>query len=467
MSAIHANVTTHGAGDPRMRAAQAEARASDPRAAARTGDDAATSRLEGLSRILRGVGAAALVAAASSFLLQHWDSGGDVWRYYALLAHTGLLGALGFAWGLRADDAKGARTFLALAAGLVPAHFCILGGLVYSRFSWDGALTPVARYATWVAPDGGSALLAVAATLAVLGGVTALAFVALGRARALAMGALYLVANALLLVPTRDPSVVAALAGTAVAALAVFELRVARRETTLRTLEGGFVRSMLWAPPALLLIRNALHYDLSSLYGAVACGTLALGTTAAASVDRLWPAPRAALRGAALACIGLASVFATDALDTGLHLPNSALLPLGGMLFASVATGISLGSRGEPWAIGYRRIAAWVLLGAMALDLYGFPGVVAAVACLVTSTVALSYGFLTRRRAIFLAGVAGAALSLLCHLRAAIDIYALSNWGSLAFVGIAVILVATLVEKRGAALAAGFAAWRERMAAWE
>ena len=129
-----------------------------------------SQRFEGLSRLLRGVGALALLAAASSFLLQHWESGGDVWRYYALLAHTGLLGVLGFAWGLRAGDAKGARTFLALAAGLVPAHFSILGGLVYSQFSLDGPLAAVASYATWVAPDATTATLAVAATAVALGG---------------------------------------------------------------------------------------------------------------------------------------------------------------------------------------------------------------------------------------------------------------------------------------------------------
>ena len=66
------------------------------------------ARLEGLPRLLRAVGALALVAAASSFLLQHWENGGDVWRYQALLAHTVLLGVLGFVWGLRAGDPKGA-----------------------------------------------------------------------------------------------------------------------------------------------------------------------------------------------------------------------------------------------------------------------------------------------------------------------------------------------------------------------
>ncbi len=51
----------------------------------------------------------------------------------------------------------------------MPAHFCILGGLVYSQFSWDGLLAPVASYASWVAPDGASALIALTATLVTLG----------------------------------------------------------------------------------------------------------------------------------------------------------------------------------------------------------------------------------------------------------------------------------------------------------
>ena len=439
-----------------------------PTAASAVADEvAAPARLEGLSRILRGVGAAALIAAASSFLLQHWDSGGDVWRYYALLAHTGLLGALGFVWGLRANDAKGARTFLALAAGLVPAHFCILGGLVYSQLSWDGALTPVARYATWIAPDGPSALFAVALTLVALGAVTALAFVALARTRAAAFGALYLLGNALLLVPTRDPSVVALLAGASMAALVGFEVRAARRDPALRTLEGSFVRGMVWAPPLILLVRSALHYDLSALYGAVASGAVAFGTTALAGERRIPDPLRAALRGVALSAVGLSSLFATLAAASTSHLPESALLPLGGLLFAAIATGLSLGAGRQAWGMAYRRAAAWVLLAAMAADLWMFPGVVAAVACLLTSIAALSYGFLGRRRAIFLAGAAGAALSLATHLRAAIDLYAFSHWGSLALVGVAVILAATWVERRGAAFAEGFHAWRERLAAWE
>lgn len=143
------------------------------------------------------------------------------------------------------------------------------------------------------------------------------------------------------------------------------------------------------------------------------------------------------------------------------------MLPIGGLAFASTATALSLSAGHELWGAAYRRISAWVLLAAMALDLWIFPGVVAAFACLVTAIVAMSYGFLTQRRAIFLAGVVGGALALLTHLRAAIDFYAFANWGSLALLGVVVILAAALVEQRGALWAAQFTAWRGRLAEWE
>jgi hypothetical protein len=428
---------------------------------------AAPERLEGLSRLLRGMGALALLAAASSFLLQHWESGGDVWRYYALLAHTGLLGALGFAWGLRANDAKGARTFLALAAGLVPAHFCILGGLVYSQLSFDAQAVGVARYATWVAPDAASALLAVGLSLAALGVVTAVAFVALARSRAALLGAAYLAGNALLLVPTRDPSSVAALVGVQLAGLAALEFLVARREPRLRTLEGGFVRAMVWAPAALMLVRSVLHYDLSALLCAVASAAVALLATALAGEARVPQPLRAALRGVALVAIGGASLFATVGVgDTDL-LPESALLPIGGLLFAGVATAVSLAETAARWSLAYRRVGVGVLIAALALDLCLFQDVVAAFTCLVGSIATLSYGFVSRQRVILLAGAAGAALALLTHLRAAIELYAFAHWGSLALLGVAVILAAAIVERRGAALAAAFAVWRARLLAWE
>lgn len=421
-------------------------------------------RLEGLPRLLRGVGALALLAAASSFLLQHWENGGDVWRYYALLAHTVLLGALGFAWGLRAGDAKGARTFLALAAGLVPAHFCILGGLVYSQFSWDGPLVPVARYATWVAPGPLPALTAAALSALALGGVTAVAFVALARARAGLLGLAYLVGNALLLVPTRDPSWVAALVGLHGAALLALDWRVLRPESQLRTLEGSFVRAMLCAPPLLMLARSALHYDLSAAWYAVTSGVVALASFAGAEERRL-PAPlRGALRAASLLALALSSACATAAVADTAALPGSVALPLGGLLFAGLAGALSLLAGEARWGEAYRRSAALCWVGVSALDLALFPGVVSSLVALCAAIATLCYGYVSRRRAIFLAGAAGALIAAATHVRIAIELYAVSHWASLAGLGIAVILAAAAVERHGADLGAGLARLRRRFA---
>jgi hypothetical protein len=421
------------------------------------------SRLEALPRLLRGVGALAMMAAASSFLLQHWENGGDVWRYYALLAHTVLLGLLGFGWGLRADDPKGARTFLALAAGLVPAHFCILGGLVYSQFSWDGPLTAVASYATWVAPGPAVASLAAALSVLALGGVTALAFVALARVRAGLLGAAYLVGNAMLLVPSRDPSVIAAMVGLHGAALVAFEWRFARAESRLHTLEGRFVRAMLFAPPVLLLARSALHYELSALYFAVSSAAVALASFALAEERRIPALLRAALRGTSLVALGATSASATLAFAQAASLSISVALPLGGVLFAVLASLLSLVAGDARWGEVNRRAAALALLATTAVDLVFFPSVVSSLAGLTVAIGTLSYGFVTERRGVFLAGVAGALLAVATHVQAAIELYALSHWGSLALVGVLVILAATGVERHGSALSEWLTEQRRRL----
>jgi hypothetical protein len=427
------------------------------------GAEAKPARLEGLPRLLRGVGALALMGAASSFLLQHWENGGDVWRYYALLTHTFGLGLLGFVWGLRADDAKGARTFLALAAGLVPAHFCILGGLVYSQFSWDGPLSAVASYATWVAPGPVSALGAAGASALALGAVTAVAFVALARARAGLLGWVYLVGNALLLVPTRDPSWVAAMVGLHAAALVAVDWRIVRPEPRLRTLEGSFVRAMLFAPPLLMLARSALHYELSPLYYAVTSGALALASFAFAE-ERRTPLPlRGLLRSLCLASIGVSSASATVALFDALALSMSVALPLAGVLFASLVTGLSLFAGEARWGEAYRRAAALALLGTTAADLLLFPGVVSSIAALCASIATLSYGFVTERRTLFLVGVGGALFAAATHVRAAIELYAVSHWGSLALLGVLVILAATAVERHGVSIGDWLGRQRRRL----
>ncbi len=425
----------------------------------------ARARVPRLTRILRTIGAGVLIASASSFLVHQWEAGNDIQRYLALLAHTAVLCAAGFFYGLRIQDSKSARTFLAVAAALVPAHFCILGGLVYSQLSLDGGSAPVAQYATWVAPSPLAALLTVSGALLVLTPVTAISFLALVRPRARELTTAYLGLNLAMLLPTRDPEPVALLVGLGLAVLGFLELRRFRGDPSLRTLEGGFVRAMLVSPVALLLARSVLHYELSWLFHGVlfAAGALLLFVAARELVRA--PGFARGLQALAAVLAGGAWLCWTGALEQGMGLPDAAVIPMFVLPYAATLVAMSL------FAVTsgalYRRAAVALAMAGMAFDLALFPSVGASLVCLGLSIGTLAYGYLLERRVLLLTGAAGLAFALVHHVRWAVELYAFSHWGSLALLGGAVIVSASLLERHHDRLIRQVTGLRERFASWE
>lgn len=437
-----------------------------PRAARERGaSDRVDVHVAGLGRLLRGIGAAVLLAAASSFLLQHWEAGNDLERYAGLLGLTALLAVAGIATGVRLRESKGARTFLALATAVVPAHFCILGGFLYSRFAWGSGPHPVAGYATWIAPSGPVALGVTVAALAVLAPVSWVSLLALARARARALTAALLALCGLLLVPTREPQAVAALVAGAMLALGTFELRVLRRELALRTFEGLLVRGMLAAPVVLLVARSVLHYELSALLGAVVCAGAALLAFALSREVHLGARWGRALEVASLVPAGGACLFGAAALEAA-GLPEPAVIPAIALPFAGVLVAVSAFARAGGGG-GYRSAAAFVATGGAMLDLALFGGVLASFVCLAVSITALAWGYAARRRGVTMAGAGGAVWALAHHVAAAIHLFAWASWGSLALLGVAVIVGASLLERHHRAWAASWTSLRRRLARWE
>ena len=421
--------------------------------------------IEAITRLLRSLGAGVLIAAASTFLLQHWEQGDDIQRYLGLLGLTAVLTGAGFFVGLRMRESKSARTFLAVAAGVIPAHFCILGGLVYSQLSLDGAALAVARYATWLAPSVPAALLTTIGASAALVPVALLAFLALARSQARALTVAYLGFNAAMLVPSRDAGVVAVLVAGLVAAFFALELRVLRRDLAMRTLEGVFVRAMLAAPIVLITLRSVLHYELSLFLVAVLAGSAALLMAAFAREARVPPALGTLLEPASLVPAAASCIAFTAAVHDGVGLPDQAVLPFATLPFTAIVLALSGVSRGR--GVFYRRCAAWVALGGMGANLVLFEGAFAALLCLAVGIVVLAYGYSVRQKALLLGGVAGAGLALSYHLAYAIRLYAWSHWGGLAVLGIAVILGAALLERHHATIAERVRSWRERLGEWE
>jgi hypothetical protein len=427
-------------------------------------EEISTKRIESLSALLRGVGAAVLIAAASTFLLQHWQAGNDLLRYAGLLALSGMLSVAGFVCGLRVRDPKSARVFLALAAALVPAHACILGGFVYSQFAWGTGPIPVPDYASWVAPSAAAALLVPLGAALLLVPLAALSFLALARPRVRLLTTLYVAGNAALLVPTRDPQWIAGLLAMLAATLAFFELRVLRRDRALRTLDGLMIHAMLASPLVLMGVRSALHYELSWLFGAVASGTLTTALLVLSREERLRRMHRRLLEAAGWVASATTCIFGSGALlaaglPAAAGIPAAAF-PFAGILLAGSLLGASDGAR-------LRRTAAAIALGAAGLNLALFPGVATACTCAALGIAALGYGFLVGQRTLLAAGVCATAFALLHHVRVALDLYAVSHWGSLALLGAGVIVAASLMERHHEELRARLQGLRTRLEEWE
>jgi len=405
-------------------------------------------RIEILSRLLRGIGAIALLASASTFLVQRWEAGGDLERYFTLLAHPAMLALLGVYCGTRGRDTKAARTFVALAAAFVPVLGCVLGGLVYSQFAWDGVESGLPGYATWVAASAGSAWLAIGVTTLVAIPVVLFSFATLGRARAKSLSLAYLASNALLLLPTRDPTAMALLATANFAILGVWEWRTLSRDAALRTLEGVFVRVMLMVPASLVLVRNALHYEVSFAFFALISGAVAVGWLALAAVERLPDALRGALRSACLFSLMVAAGFASAA-AIAVGMAETYGIPFAVLGFAVSAGGLSLLAGNESWGDRFRHTALVVALLGMHVDLLHSPDVFTSAALFVSAVATLSYGYLSERKALFLAGATGVIFALAYHVRYAAMLYAYTRWGSLALLGALVIIAAGYLERNG------------------
>ena len=416
-----------------------------------------------LGRMLRGIGATVLLAAASTFLLQHWETGNDLARYAGLLGLTVLLTAAGFFTGIRLGETKGARTFLALAAAVVPAHFCILGGLLYSQLA-AGGLQPVPEYATWVAPSATAAIATTALALLLLVPTSFVSLLTLARSRARTLTAAFVGANALLLLPSRDPQIVSLLLGAAGIGLAALELRVLQRDLALRTFEGVLVRLLLVAGPVLMALRSILHYDLSAGFGFVVSAALAGLVFALSRAGRLQEPARDLLEIGAAVPAGAACLFGAIALESA-GLPDALVLPAAALPFAGILTALSVATRGR--AAIWRSAAAWVALSGTALNLALFENALAAFVCLGVSIAVLSIGVVERRRGLALAGGTGAIFALAHHVQAAIALYAWSSWGSLAALGVLVILGASLLERHHGSIQGRLEALRARFTADE
>jgi hypothetical protein len=414
-----------------------------------------------LTRLLRIVGAVLLIASASTFMMNRWQAGNDLLRYALLLGHTLVLAAAAYVCGLRVRESRGARTFLAMLLAVVPVNFTVLGGLVYSRFALDHSSAVLPRHALWIAPSDLSALVTVALTFCVLAPLTFVAHLALARPAARWLTPLYLGANAVLLVPVRDPNFVAGLFALVALTLVHFDLRLHKKLTSIDTLEYRIVRTLLFVPCVLLMGRAIYLYNPTELL----TGAFLLASAFAAFRVGTERTDHRVLRvvlqllSSGLAGVGwfLIAFYSRNLVSDGV------LLPLFGLPFALMLVLMSL--RADHSAL-YRLPAAAIAFLAVTANLVFARGAEATLLAIVTGIALIAYGAAARHRLELVLGVFAALTGVALHVALAIKEESFAHWGALSLLGIAVVFAAAYCEKYPQRLAAIFERRRSPSKVW-
>lgn len=422
-------------------------------------------RWQHLPILLRYLGGATLVISAISFLISGWADEPAILRYYGFLGFTAIMTLAGIFCVVRWKEDKGARTFLGFSTAFLPVHAVQLGGLLYLALNMGGGATlPKWLSAFQFAPVQGPVLWTTFALSGVLLPLVAfVGFSSLARKDALRLSTLYLGANALLLLPWREPVAVfyVALAGTlAVAALDQLWFSSPSR---LKNLEGRVARGLLFSPFILLIGRNLLLFEIDSLLLAYAGAAL---TAVSFHVLPQFKINGKRLLGFQEAALPLAAITWLLFLDGAFGIPfwqvdlNTFVLPLAVLM--AVAS-IRVEKRGHVW----RYLAAASAIASVTWQMFFDPSAHASIACIVVSILVTVAAFLMEEKGLLRWGIIGLVLGAIYHFRYLVLFGAENRWIALAVLGTAIILLGSFLEKNSSRIRGTLKNFRLRVHDWK
>lgn len=397
------------------------------------------TRLQQLFQMLRWCGAAMIVAAAGTFLVQRWDQDGDVRRYLTLLVMTALLPALAYVCGIRLQEGRSARVLMLALLAIIPIHAGVLGGFVFSQFGTaTKSLGPVAQ---WVAPNPLAAILLVAGAALALIPLMWAAFRVLSRPDARLLTAASVASHALLLVPDRS-SLAATL--TVVPILGLTAFCAARIKP--QTLESRLAVASLVAPSVVIASRQLLFYEVSAAFWGAILGTGALAVftlgkkRGEAVIERFAIMPT--LLSVATFVVAAGPWWPTlSASSVWLAYGLISSLPL--LAFARSS------SRSKAFFVGAAvTLNATTAVTTLLID----PRPWAALQAIAIGLGVSSYGFVTRRRLSLYAGIGLAGFGFILEVVHAIELFQPSGWLALAAFGSALVGLTAWLERRARAV---------------
>lgn len=413
-------------------------------------------RITSLSQLLRFVGACAVVASMSLFMLKGWSEGNDISRYLKLLAQTGLLTGVGLMLTFLVKEVKGARVFFGLSLFSVAANFTILGALTYSMVQWDGSLITYPSMMRWEVVNPLLFLPVFCGALVALTLVAYFSFNIFARRIAGPLTFGFLVLSSVLLVPVRSSVFVCLLAGVSVVAAALLVKRLRQTEHLALTIETKASLAILFLPAVIILIRALSLYHVDTVMMTCLSGLAYLALHAWTSTFERASMFRRLVRQSQVLVGLLLAYCVVDLLPLG----NSAWAFTG---FACVSYALLADqlqrSSDNGWNAWNLNIVGfllpfgtlWIALidGALAWQLSAL--IVAATSLFVCW---LSRDRVTNNQVATLSGKLAGAGSVILLGSKLIQIADLSNWMLIGIAGITLILGASLYERYGLRLSA-------------
>lgn len=412
------------------------------------------------STILRGAGAAAVIAALAAFLLRGWAGGNDLIKFGMLLFSTVGLAAVAVAIVRTLHESKGPRVLLSLALVAVPVNFAVLGAfLLYATNLSAGITYP--DYFAWSIESTGAALAVLGGSLVLLVPVVAIGFRTLTRTVSTRLTLFFLASNLALLVPVRESFVVAGLV-VSLLALALFMLVPAfRADAKTRTQEGRIAMMLQFLPIGILLGRGLWLYSADQVVLLAMTGVVwLLLRQMAIAFDR-----RAAIFNMlSLVPTAAAGLLVMDlAISVGL---SAAVAILVGSLLTS-ALAYELSTREQYNRGTYRTIAMLSMVIGVSMSLFGADGVALSIAGVWIGVGLLLASYYRQQRSLFITGSVVSMLSVASIGLQMFLYFSLGSWVTLLIVGVGAIAAASLVDAHGERIRGRLKEQRQQFSDWE
>lgn len=406
------------------------------------------SRLPG---IMRKLGVVILLTSAVVFAGQGVVGLNGFARYMSFLGFTAALTAIGVFCGIRLREDKGARTLFGVSASFLPAHFAALGSFLIAAIY---GVTPGLPEMFTVNPVPNSWLLGMfALALPILVGTAYAGFSALARTEAKLLTALFLGANALLLLPTRDGGILGAGAMIAVIAISLIDLKVLSKSAIFHTTDGTIVRAIAYSPVAVLIGRQFVLYPIGEIF------VSAIFATVAGLFFSIFPSSsEKRTQAQALQFFGIISaVLSWVFFAEGVFFGRDAYVTIGNpnevrLLITFLPTAVVMAVMSF-FAIGngrsYRTASAWIAIVTCASQLFNVGGVASSFLMVLCSVVVMLAAFTKNDRELLAASIVGFACGIVFHLRYAYELYAMNPWLFLAVLGVTIIVGSSYLERNG------------------